>query len=78
MKAKFILYSTEGCHLCNIAKEVLINVGLDANEDIHIVDIIEDEELLNTYKESIPVVMNTKTNERLFWPFNAENVKEIL
>ena len=78
MQAKFILYSTDGCHLCELAKDVLISTGLDVAKDIHIVDIIEDEKLLDAYKESIPVVMNRYTGDRLFWPFDAADVKEVI
>jgi hypothetical protein len=78
MQTKFILYSTEGCHLCDIAKGVLISVGLDPTHDIETIDIITDATLLDAYKESIPVVMNIRTKEQLFWPFDAQDVKGML
>lgn len=78
MQAKFILYSTEGCHLCDMAKDVLVNAGLDPNHHIDTVDIMSDSTLLEAYKESIPVVMNTRTQKRLFWPFNKQDVEEVL
>ena len=78
MQAKFILYSTEGCHLCELAKDVLVSAGIDKNKEIQTIDIIDDELLLKEYKESIPVVMNVNNKNKLFWPFNTEDVKGIL
>ncbi|TDF42473.1 glutaredoxin family protein [Alteromonadaceae bacterium M269] len=77
MQAKFILYSTDGCHLCELAKQVLLNFGL-VQEQIQTIDIMDDDMLLSEYKESIPVVMNKENSKRLFWPFNVEDVEEIL
>ena len=77
MQAKFILYSTDGCHLCELAKQVLLNFGL-SQEQIQTIDIMDDDMLLSEYKESIPVVMNKENSKRLFWPFNVEDVEEIL
>jgi hypothetical protein len=61
-----------------MAKDVLVRAGLDETQDIKVVDIINEAALLEAYKESIPVVMNTKTNKRLFWPFDANDVEEVL
>ena len=47
-----VLYSRDGCHLCDEAREVLLRVGHPFEE----VDIETDEGLHRKYLERIPVV----------------------
>ncbi len=47
-----VLYTREGCHLCDDAREVLLRVGAPFDE----VDIERDDELFKRYLERIPVV----------------------
>ena len=47
-----VLYSRDGCHLCDQAREVLLRVGHPFDE----VDIEADPELHRKYLERIPVV----------------------
>ena len=48
-----ILYTRQGCHLCEDAREVLIRHGLEP----HCVDIDGDPELVAKYTECVPVVV---------------------
>ena len=47
------LYTRRGCHLCDEAKQVLLDAGLEPQE----IDIDNDAELQRRYGEQIPVVV---------------------
>ena len=47
-----VLYSRDGCHLCDDAREVLIRIGHPFEE----IDIEADPDLHRKYLERIPVV----------------------
>lgn len=68
-----ILYSTDGCHLCELAQ-----AQLDAgNITYKIVDIIDDADLVDRYGVRIPVVLN-KDNKELGWPFDLAQLLQFL
>ena len=48
-----VLYSRPGCHLCDDARVVLLEVG----EPFEEIDIDSDDALLRAYLERIPVVV---------------------
>jgi glutaredoxin len=47
-----VLYHAEGCHLCERARDVLVESGARFDE----VDITDDPELEAVYREWLPVV----------------------
>jgi len=47
------LYTRDGCHLCERARQVLEKAGVDVSE----VDIAGDSELESRYGNTIPVVV---------------------
>jgi glutaredoxin len=49
---KVVLYHAPGCHLCERARGVLADAGVDFEE----VDITGDEQLEGEYREWLPVV----------------------
>ncbi len=55
-KARVIVYSRPGCHLCDEAKAVIENSNCSDRFTLEEVDIESDEELLKKYKYDIPVV----------------------
>lgn len=66
------LYSTEGCHLCESANELLNLCGIQAD----IIDIAFDDNLFASYGVTIPVVKYK--NSELFWPFELEQLQQWL
>ena len=48
-----ILYTRQGCHLCDDAREILARHGLSPRA----VDIDADPELIEKYTECVPVVV---------------------
>ncbi|WP_105168424.1 glutaredoxin family protein [Pseudoalteromonas sp. T1lg23B] len=71
--AKYILYFTQGCHLCEQADELARQV-LSA-DDIEHVDIVDDPMLMEAYQTSIPVIKRTRDGQALYWPFELEQIQ---
>lgn len=65
------LYSTEGCHLCEMA--FALTQQLNISTHIEIVDIAFDDELFSRYGVTIPV-LNYQGKE-LNWPFDLEQLQ---
>jgi len=75
MTKKYNLYSSDGCHLCEEA--LLLCEGIITQENITVIDIVEDERLVKLYGTSIPVLEHIDSEQKLFWPFTQENIKEL-
>jgi hypothetical protein len=65
------LYSTLGCHLCEVAKETVW--PLIRHRDIKLVelDIADSDVLMEKYALMIPVLKCEGIEAELAWPFNA-------
>lgn len=68
------LYSTEGCHLCEMAYQLVEQVGVI--NKLHVVDIAFDDELFSRYGVTIPVLHYS--GSELGWPFDLEKLKQWL
>ena len=68
------LFSSPGCHLCELGEEILFRVQNTCKFQIEIVDISTSEELVEKYGIMIPVLLNTESGKHLYWPFNAEDI----
>ncbi|PIW62150.1 MAG: thioredoxin family protein [Shewanella sp. CG12_big_fil_rev_8_21_14_0_65_47_15] len=69
----YVLYHTEGCHLCESAAELLAKAGIA----FQAIDICDDETLAERYGVSIPV-LKAWDDRCLFWPFNATQLQEFI
>ncbi len=56
MSVEVVLYGAPGCHLCDVAKEVLDRQRALLGFELKLVDITGDERLEAEYREQIPVV----------------------
>jgi len=65
-----ILYTTPGCHLCEMAEDILYAEGVQFTP----VDIAEDTALIERYGVRIPVVADVKGRE-LGWPFDGSALR---
>lgn len=68
-------YSTDGCHLCELALEVLNQesvLGLTKKLGINLekIDISESAELVERYGVRIPVIALEGRESDLGWPFD--------
>ncbi|MBO0211899.1 glutaredoxin family protein [Vibrio sp. Vb2880] len=68
------LYSTEGCHLCEMAYDLLKQVQL--TQQVNIVDIAFDDALFSRYGVTIPVL--SYQNSELNWPFDINELTQWL
>ncbi|AAN54904.1 glutaredoxin family protein [Shewanella oneidensis MR-1] len=73
LQASYVLYHTEGCHLCELAA-ALLNA---AEVRYTAIDICDDETLAERYGVSIPVV-KAQDERCLCWPFDATQLQEFL
>lgn len=69
------LYGTPGCHLCEIAEQLLAQCLDSKKVQVALVDIAESDELTELYGIKIPVLKCLETQAQLCWPFDAEAVK---
>ena len=75
MTNAYQLFSSEGCHLCEEALSLIIQV-LKA-EQFNIIDIVEHEEYVELYGVHIPVFERLDNGKKLFWPFSLADVIEL-
>ncbi len=71
-----ILYSTEGCHLCEEAYALLTQIGVSDN--VNIVDIAFNDTLFSRYGVTIPVLKIEHIDDTLNWPFDLVSLKKWL
>ncbi len=72
--ADFILFGTEGCHLCEEAKAVLV----EANVEYQLEDIMDDFDWQERFGLLIPVLWHVENRRLLGWPFDDEKVKNFV
>jgi glutaredoxin len=53
---KIRVYSKPECHLCDEAKETIEHVVKWLHIEVEVIDIEKDPELLNEYRNDIPVI----------------------
>lgn len=70
------LYTRPDCSLCNKAQALLAEGGF--GKAYEPVNIESDIELLERYKNQIPVLYNPDTGEKLVWPFTASQVRALI
>lgn len=73
-----IMYSSEGCHLCEIALD-MINMFTDNSKfQIKETEISDSYELMEKYGIRIPVVKVEDSEEELGWPFTPQQLLAFL
>lgn len=72
--ADFVLFGTEGCHLCEEAEQQLLLAGLVFEK----LDIIENEHYLQRYAIRIPVLLHAASELELGWPFSINQLNEFI
>ncbi|WP_268796772.1 glutaredoxin family protein [Pseudomonas huanghezhanensis] len=71
------LFSTVGCHLCEIAEAELMPL-IEHGLLVELIDIAESDVMAEDYGLRIPVLRRTDTGAELDWPFDAGQVVEFL
>ena len=71
---ELILYHTSGCHLCELAEEVVAKtVSAGAAIPLTLVDIAISDDLMGRYGWTIPVL--AKGASELNWPFDVAKLQ---
>lgn len=77
---ELLFYTTDGCHLCEEAEALLLQL-LATNPSsctIEVIDIVEDDELVNRYGERIPVVVRVDSGKEVGWPFDLAVLEDFV
>lgn len=74
---KLVLFTTEGCHLCEEAHEILLNVSDKHVLQIELQEIGDDDALVARYGIRIPVVQFPDKRE-LDWPFSQADIEQVI
>ncbi|MCY4182926.1 MAG: glutaredoxin family protein [Gammaproteobacteria bacterium] len=75
---ELLFYTTAGCHLCECAEAMLADLAKSRAFKLTPIDIGESAALVERYGLQIPVVRNPQTGQECNWPFNPEQVAELL
>ncbi|MDX2322477.1 MAG: glutaredoxin family protein [Moritella sp.] len=73
---KYAFYTTEGCHLCEQAWDIVTDQGL-VNEMTR-VEIIHVEADVARYGIRIPVIKNNVTDREIGWPFDSTELANFI
>ncbi len=71
------LFTTAGCHLCDLALEQLQILQQQMSIDLNRVEIGDDDVLVTEYATRIPVV-KVPNNAELGWPFELSELLAFL
>jgi hypothetical protein len=71
------LIGKPGCHLCDVAREVVVRVCGETGAIMEEKDINQDEELYKLYWEQIPVVL-VDGEQHTFWRVDPERLRRAL
>nr|WP_324260017.1 glutaredoxin family protein [Cellvibrio fontiphilus] len=77
MKAIY-LYSTPGCHLCELAREIVDPLLGNYVVTLEEIDIAQSDELIERYGVKIPVLKSPHHLEELCWPFDTHQAAAFL
>lgn len=74
------LLGTDGCHLCELAQEIVWDVAIEQNISVAHRDIADDDELVERYGVRIPVVRVAGDSQQpdLGWPFDQQQMRDWL
>lgn len=72
------MYSTLGCHLCDLALNIIHRSPNHSKLELKVVDIAEDDCLIEQYGTQIPVVYDSATQSEICWPFTDETFENWL
>lgn len=65
-----MLYSTAGCHLCELAEQQLREAQIQVSLQWQWTEIVDSEDLMERYAVRIPVVAESVSGAEIGWPFD--------
>ena len=75
---KVSLFTTLGCHLCEDAVSILLELVDELNIELVEVEIADSDELVEKYGIRIPVILKEGASEDLGWPFDSDGARRYL
>lgn len=72
--AEYLLFGTEGCHLCEEAEQLLADAGIVFAGQ----DIMDDDAWQQQYGLSIPVLLHIESRRQLNWPFDDRQLQDFI
>jgi len=75
--ARVTLYTRPGCHLCELAREVVVRVCGELGESCDEVDIDSDPELQRRFTDEVPVTY-VDGRQHDFWRVDAARLRAAL
>lgn len=72
------LYSTPGCHLCEMAREIVSPLLNNYSLSLEEIDIAESDALIERYGVRIPVLKSPQHIDELGWPFDSAQADNFL
>ncbi|MAA64434.1 MAG: thioredoxin family protein [Alteromonadaceae bacterium] len=75
---ELVFYTTEKCHLCELAEELMVQTPMDPPIPVDVVDIAQSPALVERYGTRIPVLQRTDTQQELDWPFTQAELMAFL
>jgi len=76
-KPEVILYSRHDCHLCDVAKETLLQASHSAEFSLQVVDIDGDPDLRIRFNEEVPVVFINGTKAFKYQVSESEFLRKL-
>lgn len=74
----FTLFGTLGCHLCDDAEQLIMQLAPIIIDPVWQQDIAEDENLVEQYGIRIPVLRHDQTGAELGWPFDSQQLMQFI
>jgi len=76
MNSHLTLYGTLGCHLCDVAESIVLQLVQSYQLPVKIIDIADDAQLESQYALRIPVL--AYSDKELNWPFDLTTANQFL
>ena len=78
MSKKLVLISKPGCHLCDDAREIILEVLKDFPDvSFEEKNMLDDQKLIDAYSDEIPVVL-IDGKQHSFWRVDSHRLREAL
>lgn len=77
MSARVTVYSRPGCHLCEVAEQVVAQVCADTGVDWQRVDITDDADLTARFTDQVPVTF-VDGRQHDFWRVDPQRLRRAL
>ena len=75
--ARVVLYGRTGCHLCDLARDVVVTVCAETGADWLEVDVDSDPRLVAAFTEQVPVTY-VDGRQHDFWRVDADRLRAAL